>query len=71
MPNNAPTGEPETEYERSKDLGQFSCSNCEHFSAGVCEHPIMIAVSKQPRRKGKPVVDPEGCCKFVRRKGEK
>lgn len=68
-----PTGEPFTDFERGGDKGRFECGNCVHmdFKEGVCLHPIMEAVSKQPRKNGKPKVDHDDCCKFVRRLGEK
>lgn len=68
MPNNKPTGEPETEFEKADDKGPFSCGNCVHMEKGVCLHPIMIAASRQPRRAGKPIVGEHDCCKFVRRR---
>ena len=68
MNNNAPTGEPETEFEKSADKGPFECGNCIHMSEGLCKHPIMMAVSRQPRGKGGfPKVGEHDCCKFVRR----
>lgn len=72
LSNIAATGEPFTDFERGGNKGPFQCSNCTHMDAkeGVCLHPIMEAVSKQPRKNGKPKVDEDDCCKFVRRKGE-
>lgn len=68
--NMKPTGEPETDFEKGGSKGPFECGNCVHMEAGVCHHPIMVAVSKQPRRKGLPVVGEHDCCRFVRRKGD-
>ena len=71
-PSSAPVGEAYTEFTGGGGLGPFKCGNCVHadHKEGVCNHPIMIWRSKQPRKNGKPVIDGDDCCKFVRRPGE-
>lgn len=68
-----PVGEKFTEFEKGDGKGPFNCHNCIHMNhkEGVCEHPIMISLSKQPRKDGKPEVDKDDCCKFVRRPEKK
>lgn len=68
MSKYSPVGEPETDFEEGGDKGPFNCGNCVHMEDGLCKHPIMAAISKQPRGKGNfPIVDEQDCCKFVRR----
>jgi hypothetical protein len=72
-------GEPGTGYEDSivsgKDMGDFSCSNCEYFDSDTssCGQADMMAKSKQPRipSNGRVMVKPKGCCEYVDRIGER
>jgi hypothetical protein len=70
--NTKPVGEKYTEFEKGDGKGLFNCDNCIHMNhdEGVCEHPVMISISKQPRKDGKPKVGKTDCCKFVRRTEE-
>ena len=67
-------GEEGTGFVKGRKLGEFNCRNCVHMNKkdGVCEHPIMDAVSDQPRGKNNfPKVAPEDCCQYQRRPGDK
>lgn len=70
MKKDEPVGEYVTEFEKGEGKGPFNCGNCVHMSGSVCVHPVMIALSKQPKKNGKPVVDKDDCCRYVRRKGD-
>jgi hypothetical protein len=66
----SPSGENETGFIEGDGKGEFSCGNCVHMKDG-CVHPIMKAISKQPRMKnGNVEVDEDDCCKFQRRPGD-
>lgn len=65
-------GEPGTGYE-SGAKGSFRCDNCEYFTApDECGQETMKERSKLPRKpNGSVEVDPDGCCEYVDRLGEK
>jgi hypothetical protein len=69
-------GEPVIGYEDlevdGKDLGDFSCQNCEYYtSPGLsCRNKLMKEYSRRPRTtEGNVVVHPRGCCEVVHRLG--
>lgn len=66
--NDAPTGEPDTEFEKADGKGPFECGNCIHMKSGYCYHPVMMKRSRQPKNEqGAAKVGSHDCCKFVRR----
>lgn len=72
MPSVAPSGEAVTGFIKGEGRGQFNCGNCVHMDhkKGVCEHPVMVAASKEKKSDGFPIVDHDDCCGFQRRKGD-
>lgn len=66
----SPSGEPVTGFEEGGDLGPFNCGNCMHMEDGACTHPVMVRMSKQPKKGDGVEVDEDDCCTYVRRKGE-
>jgi hypothetical protein len=62
------TGEEGTGFEHDDGKGVRECGNCVHMDGEVCKHPVMQAISKEPRdRDNFPIVSKHDCCRFVRR----
>lgn len=70
------TGEAGTGLIRGDDKGEYNCGNCVHFrrghsANGICEHPVVDALSEEPRLGGFVKVDEDDCCEYQRRPGDK
>ena len=64
-------GEKNTGYE-GPDGGPFRCSNCEYFNGTTdgCRQEDMREHSKREHLpSGDVLVDPNGCCEYIERKG--
>ncbi|HEX5426581.1 MAG TPA: hypothetical protein VFW94_23740 [Candidatus Acidoferrales bacterium] len=71
-----PTGEAGSGLIRGAGRGEFNCGNCIHFRRGhakngICEHPVVDALSQEPRMGGYVKVDEDDCCSYQRRPGDK
>lgn len=66
-------GELWTGYEDGGDKGDFECENCTYYDRDTssCGQADMVMHSKKVKLAGSDriVVDPEGCCEYVDRKG--
>lgn len=66
-------GEPWTGYEAGENKGEFECENCTFFEreTSSCGQSDMMLHSKLAKVAGseRVIVDPEGCCEYVDRKG--
>jgi hypothetical protein len=67
-------GESSTGYEDAAGKGPFECANCvysdERDGISTCGQIEMLRYSKQPLHRSRRVVDPHGCCEYVKRRGK-
>lgn len=48
-------------------LGPFECEHCEHYDAGLCDHPDVEADPEVKKSTdGRGIVEAEGCCTYYR-----